>query len=265
MDITLGTGSPAEKDSQVIVHVRGTLNRGEVFLDTRQGQQPLRIELRHRECIAGLRYGIVGMRVGGRREIIVSPHLGYGDEGLPGKVPPNAVLRFDVELLEVRKSGTFKQDDWPPGKRIYFFSPGESKFNVPRIQFGLEDSGRCGLFWTLPREGTTWRHAKPRSSEQQLSESETVALFKEVASLPHAHPDACLSNEQLWADASEKANSVTRDSQTNTACVTIGIQERGDWQCYYSLRKTDPVLLQSRLYNLVNGLTAAFSARETIK
>jgi hypothetical protein len=62
--------------------VRGLLNRGDVFLETNQ-EKPLLIELDKRDCIPGLRMGIVGMRVGGRRTLIVSPHLGYGDKGLP--------------------------------------------------------------------------------------------------------------------------------------------------------------------------------------
>lgn len=76
--------------------------------------------------------------------------------------------------------------------------------------------------------------------------------------LPRRHPEACLNNDQLWADSSEKANSITREPTTNTPCVTIGILERGVWQCYYALRETDPVLLQSNLYGLVRKLAADF-------
>jgi FKBP-type peptidyl-prolyl cis-trans isomerase len=43
------------------------------------------------------------MRVGGKRELIVSPHLAYGEMGIPGKIPANAVIRFEVELLDVRE------------------------------------------------------------------------------------------------------------------------------------------------------------------
>ncbi len=141
----IGTGNVAEQDSCVIVNVRGELNRGEVFLDTFQGKNPMRIELKKRDCIAGLRYGIVGMRVGGHRKITVSPHLGYGAEGLLDKIPANAVLRFDVELLEIRKSGEVKPEDFSRGKHLYLFWPGEMSRNQPRIQFGLEEDGRCGV------------------------------------------------------------------------------------------------------------------------
>lgn len=257
-DVATGTGSPAENNSQVVVHVRGILNQGEVFMDTRQEQQPLHIELQKRDCIAGLRCGIVGMQVGGRRELVVGPHLGYGVEGLPGRVPPNAVLRFEVELLEVRPSGTSKPEDHPAGKHLYFFWPGEASRNWPRVQFGLEGDGRCGVTLTIPQPGCTWRYARSHSIQHHLEKSDGSLLFDEVATLPLKYPQACLSNDQLWADSSEKANSVTRDSLTNTPCITIGISERGVWQCYYSLRVTDPVLLQSNLYGLVKNLVAKF-------
>jgi hypothetical protein len=258
VDPIVGTGLTAEHDSQVMIHVRGVLNRDDVFLDTRQNNSPMRVELRNRDCITGLRYGIIGMRVGGRRELVVSPHLGYGLEGLPGKVPPNAVLHFEVELLEVRESGTSKPNDYPAGKHLYFFWPGEASRNRPRVQFGLEEDGRCGATLTIPQQGLTWRYATNRSIEHQLSKADSSRLFDEAAALPQEYPRSCLSNDSLWADSSEKANSVTRDSLTNTTCIMIGISERGIWQCYYSLRETDPVFLQLKLYGLVRKLVAKY-------
>jgi hypothetical protein len=254
-EVEIGTGQVAEKDSRVIVNVRGTLNRGEIFWDTFQDKKPMHIELKKRDCIAGLRYGIVGMRVGGRRKFTVSPHLGYGAEGLPDKIPASAVLRFEVELLEVRKSGEVKPEDFPRGKHVYFFWPGEAKRNQPRIQFGLEEDGRCGIYLTIPRPGLTWRYAKTKSVGDKLEISEAKKIFEEILTLPQKHPNACLT-DNLWADSSEKANSVTREFNTNIACVTIGIQEQTVWQCYYSLRETDPVFLQSKLYKLVKNLAA---------
>lgn len=93
-----------------------------------------------------------------------------------------------------------------------------------------------------------------RSVECQLATAETIALFNEVETLPQKHANICLNNDSLWADSSEKANSVTRDSITNTACVTVGISERGGWHCYYSIRQDDPVLLRSKIFSLVNNL-----------
>jgi hypothetical protein len=254
-DLVIGTGLKAESHSQVTVHVRGTLNKGEVFIDTTQELKPLSIELQKRDSIAGLRHGIIGMQEGGCRQLIVGPNLGYGDEGIPGRIPPNAVLKFEVELLEVRPAGTSKPADYPPGKHLYAFWPGEASCNRPRVQFGLEENGRCGVSLTIPQPELTWRYAKTRSTQEQLNEAECQALFEEVTLIPHKTPLACLNNDMLWADASEKANSVTRDTLTNTPCISIGITERGNWLCYYSIRATDPSFSQSKLCYMLKKLT----------
>jgi hypothetical protein len=257
-DVVVGTGTLASKKSRVVIHVRGFLKRGDLVIDTRKDGQPWRIDLGKRDCFAGLRQGIEGMCVGGHRELIISPHLGYGAEGVPGRIPPNAVLRLEVELLEVREFGVVKPEDYPPGRHLYFFWPGEASRNWPRIQFGLEENGRCGAGLTIPQPKCSWRYAKSRSIERQLNKTDTSELFDETATLPQRHPEACLSNDRLWADASEKANSVARDLLTNIPCITIGILERGVWQCHYSLRETDPVLLQSKLLGLVKSMAANF-------
>ena len=226
-------------------------------MDTRQEQQPLRIELQKRDCIAGLRYGIVGMRVGGRRELIVSPHLGYGAEGMPGRVPPNALLRFEVELLEIRPSGTSKPEDCPPGKHLYFFSPGEAARHRPRCQFGLQEDGRCGVSLTIPVPGVTWRHARHQTIAKQLDMGETQMLFDNVMTIPLLHPKACL-NEGLWSDSSEQANGITRECGTNIACMTIGVSERGEWLAYYSLPETSVVLRESKIFTVVAEMARPF-------
>jgi FKBP-type peptidyl-prolyl cis-trans isomerase len=99
-DLRVGDGEVAERDTLVTVHYEGFLRRGERF-----GGGTETIDLGRRETIAGLRYGIEGMRVGGRRRITVSPHLAYGAAGVSGVIPPDAVLTFDVELLEVLPAG----------------------------------------------------------------------------------------------------------------------------------------------------------------
>ena len=99
-DLKEGAGLSVVRAVQVVVHVRGFLSRGDVVIDTRKEGQPWRIELGKRECLSGLRRGVEGMRVGGVREMVISPHLGYGATGIPGRIPPNAVLRLEVELLE---------------------------------------------------------------------------------------------------------------------------------------------------------------------
>ncbi len=98
-ELRVGGGEVAGRDTIATVRYEGTLRRGEVFGSGTEG-----IDLGRRETIAGLRHGVEGMRVGGRRRITVSPHLAYGEQGVPGRIPPHAVLIFEVELPNVRPS-----------------------------------------------------------------------------------------------------------------------------------------------------------------
>ena len=93
-----GTGAVATRGKTVLVRLRGTLHHGDTFMDS----ELYSFAIGERDAIAGLEYGVEGMRVGGRRRVKVPPHLAYREQGVPGKIPPNALLFFDVELLEVR-------------------------------------------------------------------------------------------------------------------------------------------------------------------
>jgi FKBP-type peptidyl-prolyl cis-trans isomerase len=99
--ITLGIGVGAERNAVVTVHYRGFLHWGDRLRNSYDESQPLRTQLGRREVIAGLERGILGMRVGGLRRLVISPHLAYGAAGVPGVIPPNAVVIGEVELLDV--------------------------------------------------------------------------------------------------------------------------------------------------------------------
>ena len=73
-----------------------------------------------------------------------------------------------------------------------------------------------------------------------------------ICALPGAFPQECLAPEELWADASEKANSISRDRRTNTLCLTLDVQERGQILCNYHIREDSPALLKSEFYQTVN-------------
>lgn len=97
-EIKLGDGAEAVKGSLVSVRCRYYLNRG----------QPLRMDndltsfkIGRRQVIAGLEKGVVGMRVGGTRQLRISPHLAYGESGIAGLIPPLAVLICEVELVSI--------------------------------------------------------------------------------------------------------------------------------------------------------------------
>jgi len=96
-ELEQGTGPEAVKGKTVEIRCDGYLNHGDKFYDN----VPSRFKIGGRDVIAGLEYGVEGMRVGGRRKIRISPHLAYGAHGVPGIIPANALLTFEVELLTV--------------------------------------------------------------------------------------------------------------------------------------------------------------------
>jgi hypothetical protein len=207
-----GTGDEAVRGKAVVVDLRLFLNRGTEITATKGGTRAV-IDLGHRDCIAGLRYGIEGMRVGGKRELKIGPHLAYGDEGVSGLIPPNALIRAEVELIDVRDPEVRRPEDYPPGRHLYAFRPGESARNLPRWQFGLQEDGRGSVLITYPIPGMPWRRNPMSLREVTLDLETTKALFDEVLALPSAYPGDCIPHEALWADHTEKANAITRDEE----------------------------------------------------
>lgn len=107
IDHKVGTGDAAVKGATVQVHYTGWLyvnnGRGKMF-DSSVGGQPFSFRLGAREVIAGWDEGVEGMKVGGKRELIIPPELAYGSRNVgDGLIPPNSTLDFEVELLRVTK------------------------------------------------------------------------------------------------------------------------------------------------------------------
>lgn len=99
-DREVGTGAVATAGTQVVVHYQGWLSDGRI-VDSSIGRDPFPFVLGTGYVIRGWDEGIAGMRVGGKRQLVIPPSLGYGAGGRPPRVPPNAVLVFEVELLSV--------------------------------------------------------------------------------------------------------------------------------------------------------------------
>lgn len=100
-DIVQGTGSHAVAGMNVSVNYTGWLQNGKQF-DSSIGRGPFSFALGAGQVIKGWDEGVVGMRVGGKRQLRIPPGLAYGSRGAPGAIPPNATLTFDVELLSVK-------------------------------------------------------------------------------------------------------------------------------------------------------------------
>lgn len=100
-DLAVGTGDEAKPSMVVEVHYDGRLADGDQFDENGPGDTPLEFRLGMGEVIPGWDEGVAGMRVGGKRQLVIPPALAYGEDGI-GPIPPNAVLVFTVELVRVR-------------------------------------------------------------------------------------------------------------------------------------------------------------------
>jgi peptidylprolyl isomerase len=101
VDEVVGTGAAPQKGSNVSVHYVGTLTDGKKFDSSRDRNQPLGFKIGVGQVIRGWDEGIMTMKVGGKRKLIIPPSLAYGEAGIPGVIPPNSTLIFEVELLAV--------------------------------------------------------------------------------------------------------------------------------------------------------------------
>ena len=102
-DLKEGTGDPAKKGDTVEVHYTGWLKNGTKFDSSLDRKEPFSFKLGAGMVIKGWDEGVAGMKVGGKRKLIIPPNLGYGARGTPdGTIPPNAELTFEVELLKIQ-------------------------------------------------------------------------------------------------------------------------------------------------------------------
>jgi FKBP-type peptidyl-prolyl cis-trans isomerase len=102
IDEVVGTGPSPQKGEQVTVHYVGTLEDGKKFDSSRDRNQPLVFTIGVGQVIKGWDEGVMSMKVGGKRKLIIPPDLGYGSRGAPPAIPPNSTLIFEVELLGVK-------------------------------------------------------------------------------------------------------------------------------------------------------------------
>jgi peptidylprolyl isomerase len=101
-EIEVGTGDEATAGQTVVVNYRGSLENGTEF-DSSYGRGPFSFPLGAGRAIKGWEEGVAGMKVGGKRNLVIPPDLAYGKRGAGGVIPPNATLLFEVELLDVKK------------------------------------------------------------------------------------------------------------------------------------------------------------------
>ena len=100
-NLKVGTGPEAKTGYAVAVNYLGTLENGTKFDSSYDRGEPFQFNLGAGKVIKGWDIGVAGMKVGGKRKLIIPPDLAYGEKGI-GPIPPNATLVFEVELLAVQ-------------------------------------------------------------------------------------------------------------------------------------------------------------------
>ncbi len=100
-EVVVGKGAEAKNGDVLVVNYEGAFEDGTKFDSSYDRKQPFEFTLGAGQVIAGWDLGILGMKVGGKRNLTVPPELAYGSQG-NDPIPPNATLKFTVELLEIK-------------------------------------------------------------------------------------------------------------------------------------------------------------------
>jgi len=106
IDLVVGTGTIVGAGSVVVVHVTGWLyengQKGTKFISSYDRGNPVAFKVGTDRVMKAWNMGVLGMRAGGKRQLLVPPDLGYGEKGVGKTVPPNAELIFEIDLLEIK-------------------------------------------------------------------------------------------------------------------------------------------------------------------
>ncbi|MCW3061025.1 MAG: peptidylprolyl isomerase FKBP-type [Capsulimonas sp.] len=100
-DVVVGTGPAAKAGDNILVHYTGTLTNGTKFDSSVDRGEPFPFQLGVGQVIPGWDEGVAGMKVGGKRKLVIPGDLAYGPNG-QGEIPPNATLNFDVQLIAIK-------------------------------------------------------------------------------------------------------------------------------------------------------------------
>jgi hypothetical protein len=248
-DLQIGSGVEATKEDNVAVNLRMFLRRGDEVACSPAFGPRMVIDLSRRECIAGLLRGIPGMRVGGLRQIVISPHLAYGEAGIAGRIPANALLRCEVELIAIRDHSALLPEDYLPGKLLRITKPNYQNYSVPHWTFEIHESGNAALYFSLPGS----MPARWCQTSIVLDSSKAALLIQQAIDTPAQIPDDCI----LWGSGRleiPRGSRPVRDNVTQTACIVVNITERNERILDYAVPETSANFLQSTLLKVVGDV-----------
>ncbi|MEQ1557439.1 MAG: FKBP-type peptidyl-prolyl cis-trans isomerase [Methyloglobulus sp.] len=224
-EIEKGNGQVAQKHDYVLVECLFFLNRGdkvEIFPNYNQ----FVIYLKSRNFIPGLLHGIIGMHEGGERNLKISPHLAFGEKGVPDKIPPNALLICKVKLLKIVDETFSLPSPFERSRQIVISHRGEASSQKPRWTFGIINEGEYGLTVNHPIPEMTWRHTRTKRTEGFLTQYLMDKVFSEIRNFPNQYPNDIVDYENVWADMSEKAGNTPRERHTNILCLHVSLHEK---------------------------------------
>jgi hypothetical protein len=250
-DLVVGTGAEAEKDSCVAANVRMFLRRGdEVGYRPDIGSRRI-MDLGKRECITGLRYGIPGMRVGGIRQILIAPHLAYGETGIPGTIPPNALLRCEIELLEIRAHSSFLPQDHLPGRLLIVYRSDKAGEKYSGWRFFIHENGNASLHFVRKRPGTGRESFQFLQIPFALDPRTSAKLVDQAQQMLSEAPSACLP----WGPASiSQTGSTVTDRRTGKSCLCIEVADQGQRGSLYAVPEDNEEFLNSDFYKTISVL-----------
>jgi hypothetical protein len=237
---TVGTGAEATRDKVVIINWR-TLPLDEQELSAApESWRKLKINLARRDEGAGLRYGVEGMREGGRRVFIMSPSLSCCPQP----------LRCEVELLEVRDDMALRPEEYPPGKHLCIIHPGELSRSLAKWYFELSHDGNYRGHVTPAIPGLKWRHSRDRNFMGNIDPARAATLMKWVMEFPLKYPDQTVANvHNFGGDSSWYA-----DNEHKIVCFHVRVGERGQSLCAFYVPETSVIWPRSEMQQLIGGL-----------
>lgn len=251
-DLTIGTGDEATRESVVVANVREFLRRGDEVSPSPQFGTRKVMDLGQRECIAGLRYGIPGMRVGGKREIVISPHLAYGEAGIPGRIPANALLRCEVELLEIREHSALLPEDHLPGKILVLHNNQDANDQQPGWAFEVHESGNARLSFGQTVPDKQPKKVRWNQVPIQLEAENSTELIRQAMDLQNQMPEDCVSWNCGLIDMQK--GGVIRDKRNGARCMFVQVIDSGTSVLIIGVHEDSLKFRESAFYKTIERL-----------